>query len=355
MVYMITRNWPKKYLGAQPVTRKPMKKLRWGILSTARIAVTKVIPAMQQSKHGQVVSIASRDPDNARRLATTLNIPNAYGSYEALLMDPSVDAVYIPLPNHLHVPWSMRALRAGKHVLCEKPLGLSYDDVEPLAEMSAGLPNLIVAEAFMYRYHPQWSQVLHLIRGGRIGQVRSVNVHFSYFNADPNNIRNQAAKGGGALMDIGCYGISVASWIFDEDPVQIDSTMYHDRQFGTDILTFVRLDYSSGSATITCGTQLHRYQQVTVLGTEGCLTVPVPFNVRTDEKTAIHCRSGTDALTITTDPADQFARQCDHFAQAVWHGRRLLIELSESCANMRIIDACVEHSSGRAAQAPKVF
>lgn len=319
-----------------------MKKLRWGILSTARIATSKMIAAMQQSKHGQVVSIASRDRAKAKRFATTLNIPSYHGSYEGLLEDPQVDAVYIPLPNHLHVPWSMRALRAGKHVLCEKPLGLSWSDVQPLAEMSAGYPKLIVAEAFMYRHHPQWRQVLHLIKGGRIGQVRSVDVHFTYFNSDPDNIRNQVALGGGALMDIGCYGISVARWIFEEEPLHIESTMHRDPKFGTDILTFVRLDFPSGSATITCGTQLHRYQQVTILGTSGCITVPVPFNVRPDEQTAIHCRSRADALNITTDPADQFALQCDHFAQTVWHSRPLLTTLSESCANMRIMDACIE-------------
>lgn len=322
-----------------------MKKLRWGILSTARIAITKVIPAMQASRHGQVVSIASRDAARARRFGATLNIPNQYDAYEAVLEDPQVDAVYIPLPNHLHVPWAMRALRAGKHVLCEKPLGLDSNDVQSLADMASGYPRLKIAEAFMYRHHPQWRQVIHLIKGGKIGQVRSVNVHFTYFNADPENIRNQLSLGGGALMDIGCYGISVARWVFGDTPVGIEAVMHRDAKFGTDVLTFARLDFPLGSATITCGTQLHRYQQVTILGTEGCITVPVPFNVRPDEQTKIQCSNNSDQITIKTDPANQFSRQCDHFAQAVWHDRPLLTTLEESIQNMRIIDACVENAS----------
>ncbi|MDE2730529.1 MAG: Gfo/Idh/MocA family oxidoreductase [Bacteroidota bacterium] len=329
-----------------------MKKLRWGILSTARIAITKVIPAIQRSRHGHVVAIASRDPDKACRVATTQKVPNHYGSYEALLKDPRVDAVYIPLPNNLHVPWSMCALRAGKHVLCEKPLGLSHNDVQPLEAMAASYPQLTIAEGFMYRHHPQWHQVFHLIRGGSIGRVRSVDVHFTYRNLDPENIRNRPPMGGGALMDIGCYGISVSKWIFDEEPARIQSTMHRDPKFGTDMLTCIILAFPSGSSTITCSTQLQRHQQVTILGTRGCLTVPVPFNVRPDEETLIHCRSGSVAFTITTDPADQFARQSDHFAQAVRHNKQLLTTLSESCANMRVLDACATHASTMPAQAP---
>lgn len=321
-----------------------MKKLRWGILSTARIAVTKVIPAMQTSQICEVLAIASRNADKAHRVAANLNIPKPYGTYQALLKDPDLDAIYIALPNHLHVPWTMRALRAGKHVLCEKPLGLSHNDVASLLELSASFPNLIVAEAFMYRHHPQWRQVLHLIKGGKIGQVRSVDAHFTYNNVDPENIRNQAALGGGALMDVGCYGVSLARWIFGDHPINVNSTMYRDPEFGTDVLTCARLDFPTGSATITCGTQLHRYQHATILGTKGCITIPVPFNVRPDEETVIHCDCTEDRFTIRTNPADQFARQCDHFAQAIWNQRPLLTTLEESCENMRILDACVEHA-----------
>ena len=324
-----------------------MKKLRWGILSTARIAVTKVIPALQRSRHGQVVAIASRDLAMAKHFATALDIPQYRGSYKAVLEDPHVDAVYIPLPNHLHVPWAMRALHAGKHVLCEKPIGLDADDVKALVEMSAKWPRLKVAEAFMYRHHPQWSQVIHLIKAGRIGQVRSVDVHFSYFNSDPKNIRNQAALGGGALMDIGCYGISVARWVFGERPIKVAAAMHHHPDFGTDILTFARIDFPSGSATITCGTQLYRFQQVTILGTLGYIRIPVPFNIGPDESTTLQCRSNADLFDLTIRPADQFARQGDHFAQAIWKNRPLKTTLYEAWENMQTLDSCVAEADAR--------
>ena len=201
--------------------RTTMDKIRWGVLSTANIGRQKVIPAIQRSQLGAVTAIASRDLARAKAAATELGIDKPYGSYQELLSDRNIDAVYIALPNHLHVRWSMRALSARKHVLCEKPIGLTVAEAEQLAGAAAAHPKLKVMEAFMYRFHPQWQAAQKLVREGRIGQLRTIHTHFSYYNDDPKNIRNQADIGGGALMDIGCYPVSLSRFIFDAEPQRV--------------------------------------------------------------------------------------------------------------------------------------
>jgi len=222
---------------------KESPRLRWGVLGTARIGTEKVIPALQSSRYGQVSAIASRQLEQARSEAAALGIPNAHGSYGDLLADPEVDAVYIPLPNHLHVPWAIRALEAGKHVLCEKPIGLSSTEAQHLLNVARQHPHLKIMEAFMYRHHPQWLKALDLVRGGQIGELRTVQSFFSYWNVDPQNIRNVAAVGGGALMDIGCYCISLARYLFDAEPVRVLGSSDLDPSFGTDRLTSGLLDF----------------------------------------------------------------------------------------------------------------
>lgn len=198
-----------------------MDSIRWGILSTAKIGTEKVIPAMQQCQYGMVAAIASRNLGQAEAAAQQLGIPQAYGSYDELLADPSINAIYNPLPNHLHVPWSIKALQAGKHVLCEKPIGLSVAEAETLREASAQFPHLKVMEAFMYRRHPQWQRAIELVRNDGIGTLRTVNAVFSYFNDDPANVRNQSDIGGGGVMDIGCYCISLSRWVFGREPRRV--------------------------------------------------------------------------------------------------------------------------------------
>src|ERR1035437_829202 len=233
-----------------------MKKIRWGVLSTARIGREKVIPALQKSLYGQVDAICSRDLEQAKKTAALLNIQKAYGSYEALLADKDIDAVYIPLPNHLHVEWTIKAMEAGKHVLCEKPIGLSSKDATKLLKATKGFPHLKVMEAFMYRYHPQWIGVKELIADGKIGELRTVQSFFTFYNIEPNNIRNRMEFGGGAMMDIGCYCVNLSRFLFGEEPESIMGLVDRDPVMLTDRMSSGMLNFSKGTATFTCSTQL---------------------------------------------------------------------------------------------------
>ncbi|ARA94046.1 NAD-binding protein [Rhodothermaceae bacterium RA] len=321
-----------------------MAPLRWGILSTARIGVQKVIPALQKSTLGTVVAIASRDRDRARAVADDLGIPTVHGSYEALLADPSVDAVYNPLPNHLHVPWSIRALEAGKHVLCEKPLALSSAEAQTLVDAADAHPGLKVMEAFMYRFHPQWVQVKAWLDEDRIGPLRAIQAFFSYFNADPNNIRNQPDAGGGALMDIGCYPISLSRWCFGTEPDRVFGTMERDPRFGTDRLTSGLLDFGSGTASFTCSTQLSPFQRVHLLGPEGRITLEIPFNAPPDRACRLWLQQGRHVEEVLTDAVDQYTAQGDAFARAVLDDTPVPTPLHDAVANLRVLERLVRSS-----------
>lgn len=317
-------------------------KLHWGILSSARIARQKVIPAIQKSLRGTVTAIASRDVAVARQVAQIHQIPVVCTSYEDLINLREIDAVYIPLPNHLHVEWASRALEAGKHVLCEKPLGMSETEVTKLQRISRQFPKQLVSEAFMYRYHPQWERTRHLIRSKSIGDLQSIHVHFSYDNQDPGNIRNKLAFGGGALMDIGCYGISVARWLFGGEPRRVCAHMARHPEFGTDTFTTILMDFPQGSATIVCATQMQRYQRVTLVGSHGRITLHTPFNALPHESVRMEHQNGTEHSIHEIGPADQYAEQCDHFAAAAIDGERLLTSISDAACNMHVIDACFQ-------------
>ena len=315
--------------------------VRWGVLSTAKIGVEKVIPAMQAGRYSRVEAIASRDLSQARQVAGRLRIPRAYGSYEELLADPEVDAVYIPLPNHLHVPWSLKALEAGKHVLCEKPIGLNAAQAEELLEASRQAPGLKVMEAFMYRQHPQWQRARQLVQEGEVGELRSVVSLFAYYNVDPNNIRNRVDVGGGALMDIGCYCISVARWLFDSQPERVVGVMELDPEFQVDRLTTGILDFGSGTSAFTCATQLAYYQRVQVLGTEGRIEIEVPFNPSPEQRTRIWHQRESGVQEIVFDPVDHYTLQGDAFSLAVLEDRPVPTPLSDAVANMEAIEAVV--------------
>lgn len=316
-----------------------MRKLRWGILSTAKIGTQKVIPAMQQGERCEIHAIASRTLETAQQAARELGIPKAHGSYEALLADPEVEAIYNPLPNHLHVPWSIKALEAGKHVLCEKPIGLDAAEGQKLVDAAKAHPELKVMEAFMYRHHPQWRKAKQLVDEGGIGTLRTIQSFFAYFNTDAENIRNKADIGGGALMDIGCYCISLARFLFDAEPIRISGHMDIDPTFKTDRTTSALLEFPQGSTTFTCSTQLEPYQRVNILGDQGRIEIEIPFNAPPDKPCRLWHQQGGKTEEITFDICDQYTIQGDLFAAAVLEDKPVPTPIEDAVANMNVIDA----------------
>jgi predicted dehydrogenase len=319
-----------------------MSKVRWGVLSTAKIGHQKVIPAIQRSQLGMVTAIASRDLSRAKAVAAELGIEKPYGSYQQLLSDRNVDAVYIPLPNHLHVTWSLRSLRAGKHVLCEKPIGLSVAEAEQLAGSAAAHPKLKIMEAFMYRFHPQWQTARQLVREGRIGQLRTIHTDFSYYNDDPQNIRNQRDMGGGALMDIGCYPISLSRFIFDDEPQRVLGHVERDPTTEIDRLTSAVLEFFQGTSTFTCATQLVPYQRVNIFGTSGRIEIEIPFNAPSEQPCRLWVQLGTQpgaaVEEISLEQCDQYTLQADAFARAILDDEPVPTPLADAVANMRVIE-----------------
>lgn len=323
------------------------QKIRWGILSTAKIATEKVIPAIQQGEYSEVVAICSRDITKAQEVAGDLNIGKYYGSYEELLQDPDIDAVYNPLPNHMHVPWTIKALEAGKHVLCEKPIGLNTEEARKLVDETLKYPQLKVMEAFMYRFHPQWHQVLFLIRDGVIGEVRSIHTIFSYYNDDPTNIRNQTGIGGGALMDIGCYCISFPRFIYGEEPEAVTGFMDMDPQMHTDRLTSGLMKFSSGkSASFTCSTQLFSFQRTVISGTSGQINIKIPVNAPPAGTTTIELINNEGVKEFSFTPVDQYTLEADAFSLAIMEDKPVPTPLDDAIGNMKVIDAIVESEKG---------
>ena len=318
-------------------------KVRWGVLGVANIAVKKVIPAMQRGDWSEVTAIASRDLKKAQQAAELLGIPKAYGSYEELLQDSELEAVYNPLPNHLHLPWSIKAAEAGKHVLCEKPIGLSVEEARTLIE-ARDRTGVKIEEAFMVRTHPQWLTALGLIKSGRIGKVRAVVGCFSYFNRELANIRNILEYGGGGLMDIGCYMIYFSRLIFGEEPRRVLGLLERDAETRTDILTSAILDFPMGQSIFTCSTQLVPYQRVQILGTQGRIEVEVPVNAPPDRPLRILVDTGEDLFgggveVIEAELCDQYTIQGDLFSKSIRENTEQPIPLESSVATMSVIEA----------------
>jgi predicted dehydrogenase len=325
-----------------------MTKIRWGVLSTANIGVAKVLPAMQRSALCDVTAIASRDLAKAQATAKQLGIPKAYGSYEELLADPGIDAIYNPLPNHLHVPWSIKAIEAGKHVLCEKPIALTTVEAQTLADAAKQHPQLKVMEAFMYRHHPQWQRARQIVSAGGIGALRTIQSFFSYYNDDPSNIRNQADIGGGGLMDIGCYNISISRFIFDAEPQRVCGIVEYDPQLKTDRLASGMLDFGRGTATFTCSTQLASYQRVNIFGDTGRIEIEIPFNAPPDRPCKIwHQHAGTTD-EIVFDVCDQYTLQGDALARAILDDTPVPTPIEDAVANMAVIEALVRSAKSGA-------
>src|ERR1041385_5003971 len=315
-------------------------KVRWGVLGTAKIALTKVIPAMQRSHAYEIVAIASRDFAKAEESAERLHIPKAYGSYEELLADDSIDAIYNPLPNNLHVPWTIKAAEAGKHVLCEKPIAMNAAEASTLIEVR-DRTGMRIQEAFMVRMHPQWLETRRLINSGKIGSLRSITGFFSYFNPDPANIRNQLDLGGGALMDIGCYPINISRFMFDAEPRRVLGFIERDAATGTDTLTTAVLDFLNGHSTFTCSTRLAPYQRMIFHGTEGRIEVLIPFNAPNDRPTEILVNDEKIDFPI----CDQYEIQGRLFSRAIRKNDREPIPLEDAVNNMKVIDAVLRSAT----------
>lgn len=318
-------------------------KVRWGVLGVAGIAVRKVIPAMQHCKLAEVTAIASRDIEKARQAAHSLHIPKAYGAYEELLADPDIDVIYNPLPNHMHVSWSIKAAEAGKHVLCEKPIGLNAAEGKQLLEVE-GRTGVKIGEAFMVRTHPQWLRTEEIVRSGEIGDLRAAAGFFSYYNVNPQNIRNIAGIGGGGLMDIGCYPIFTSRFIFGEEPRRVLSLIDRDPEMKTDTLTSAILDFPSGQAAFTCSTQLVPYQTMQFFGTKGRVQIEIPFNAPPDRPARIFIDNGADLFgggrRVEEFPiCDQYTIQGDEFSRAVLGEGAVPVPLQQSIRNMEVIDA----------------
>lgn len=317
--------------------------IKWGVLSTANIGIEKVLPAMQGSELSPVEAIASRSADRAAEAAAALGIPKAYASYEELLADEDIEAVYIPLPNHLHPEWTVAAAEAGKHVLCEKPLAMTSAAArEMIAACDAAGVKLM--EAFMYRHHPLWVETRKLIDDGAIGELTVIDIVFSYFNDDPTNIRNIPEAGGGALYDIGCYAINVARMLFGVEPTDVRSSLRRDQDMGVDIVTSAIMRFGDGFAGFVCSTRMEADQRVDIYGTRGRLTVEIPFNIPPDRPTRLlETRGGDPPVAPGTtvheiQPADPYAVQADAFSRAIRTDSPVPVPPQDAVANLEVIE-----------------
>lgn len=337
------------------MTTAPVK-VRWGVLGAANIAMQKVIPAMQLGAWSEVVAIASRDVSRARRAATSLGVPTSYGSYEELLDDPTVEAVYIPLPNLLHVPWATKAAERGKHVLCEKPIACSAAEAEQLLAVRDAT-GVMIQEAFMIRSHPQWRRAVDLVRDGTLGRLQSIVCHFSYHNVDAHNVRNVPDFGGGGLADIGCYLVHAARWLLDREPRRVVSLIEADPAFGTDRLASMLLDFETVQVIGMCATQLVPSQRIHVFGTAARLEIEIPFNAPPDRPCRLFVDDGSslagdERRTIELPVCDQYTLQGDDFSRAIRLGHDQVLPLEDSVANMRVLDALVRSAAAGEWQTP---
>jgi len=328
-----------------------MKKVRWGILGAAKIAREAVIPAMLKrpySDHLEVVALASRTLAKAEAVCRVHGIAKAYDSYEALLDDASIDAVYIPLPNHLHVPFSIRALEAGKHVLCEKPIALSYDQARELVRVAGEHSRLKIMEAFMYRHHPQWQWAKQVVHREQIGEVRVIDSCFYFDDDDPAGILHHPEWGGGCLMDIGCYPVSLSRFLFNAEPARVLARFEEEPLFGVDRSVAGILEFDQGAATFACSTKLAPFQRVSVFGTRGRLELELPFNPHIDRPTRALLEVDGSVERVEFDVCDQYGIQADLFSRAILDNTDVPTPISDSLANMQTIDALVRSGAAQA-------
>jgi predicted dehydrogenase len=313
---------------------------RWGILSTAKIAREHLLPAMQEAENGVATAIASRDLSRAQDIASRFGIPHAFGSYEELLASDTVDGVYIPLPTSQHVEWAAKAAEAGKHVLVEKPLALNASEIEPLIEIR-DRKKVVISEAFMVTYHPQWIKVRDLIAQGAIGRLRHVQGAFSYYNVDPGNMRNQVSLGGGALPDIGVYPTVVTRFSTGKEPQRVQATIERDAKFGTDIYSSIRADFGDFELSFYLSTQLAARQTMAFHGDKGFIEVASPFNagLYDHHRVELHNQNHSEAQIFRFPATNQYRLEVEAFARAASGENQRLFSLEESVLNQKLIDA----------------
>ena len=325
-----------------------MEKVRWGVISTARIGMKQVIPAFQKSIHCEVTAIASRSMSRAKEAAEKLGIRRAHGTYQEILEDPHVDAIYNPLPNHLHMKWTIKAMEAGKHVLCEKPIGLTEEEVERLM-LARDKHGVKAGEAFMVKSHPQWIDTRERVRNGEIGELRLIQGMFSYHNTDPENIRNIKEMGGGGMWDIGCYPVTMSRFLFEEEPVRVISLLEFDPKMGTDRLSSVMMEFPSGQAQFAVGTQLVPYQRMHIFGTGGHLEVKIPWNAPNDRSCRVAQDTGDillNKIEIREYPVvDQYTLMGDAFSKAILENAEVPVTLEDGLKNTRVLSAIFESAS----------
>lgn len=314
------------------------KNIKWGVLSTAKIAINNVIPSMQKSELCTIHAISSRTLENAKQAASRLKIPVFYGSYEELLADPEIDAIYNPLPNHLHIPWTLKAIEAGKHVLCEKPISITASEAEQLIKVLRKNPHLKVMEAFMYRFHPQWAEVKKVIKSGEIGEVRSIDSVFTFYNVDPDNVRNKSGIGGGGVLDIGCYCINLSRFLYDSNPIKVHAFVDYDPAFNVDRLASCIMEFENGQASFMCSTQLDHRQKATIYGTKGSIELNIPFNSGNKDLRKMWVHKDGKIETTIFETCDQYTLQGDAFSKAVLNNTPVPIPMEDSIANMKVID-----------------
>lgn len=335
-------------------------KVKWGVLSTAAIGLRRVIPAMQNSQWCEITAIASRDLAKAQEAAGKLGIKKAYGSYEELLADPEIEAIYNSLPNHLHVPWSIKTAEGGKHVLCEKPLSLNMAEAKTLLQ-ARDRCGVKIGEAFMVRTHPQWLRTRELVRSGRIGELRSAFGYFGYHDTDPTSVANIAAIGGGAVMDIGCYPIKTSRFIFGEEPLRVSAVMDRDPEMKIDRLSSAILEYPSGQGIFTAGMQVVYYQKMQFFGTKGRIDVELPFGPPIDKPSRIFIDDGTNlyaggSAVIESFPiCNQFTIQGDEFSKAIRGLGEVPNPLEDAIRNMAVIDAVYRSAETGQWETPERF
>lgn len=322
-------------------------KIRWGVLSTANIGTGQVIPAMQKGTYCEIAAIASRNISRAEEVAKELGIPTAYGSYEELLQDKTIDAIYIPLPNHLHVEWSKKCMEAGKHVLCEKPLALTTEKIKELIEVR-DRTGMKISEAFMVRSHPQWIKSREMVQSGTLGDLKAIQGFFSYFNVDSQNIRNISDYGGGSIWDIGCYPINTSRFLFNEEPTRVIALMENDPEFKVDILSSAILEYPSGQAVFTSATQITPYQRMNVFGTKKHLEIEIPFNSPNKTTTRLFLNDtvsrDSEREIIEIETCDQYTLQGDNFSQAIMNNTEIPVPLEDTLCNTAVINALFRSS-----------
>ncbi len=315
-----------------------MKAVRWGVLGAANIFMKKVLPPLLKTDAVELMAIASRSEEKARSAARTFGIARSYGAYEDLLADPDIEAVYIPLPNHLHTEWIRKAADAGKHVICEKPLALNAEEAASCVEY-ASKKGVRLMEAFMYRFHPQWRRARELVRAGEIGQVLAVHTSFAYDNRDPENIRNKLAMGGGALMDIGCYAVSTARFVFGREPERAIGFFTRDANFKTDILSSAILDFAGPRSVFTVATQSFPTQGVDIFGSAGRIHIEVPFNISPDTPPQLVVITGIGERRPTLPAADQYGLEFEAFSKALRRDLPVPTPAEDAVSNQKVLDA----------------